>query len=74
MKKTEFLEELVDILELEEDGVDLDTAISLDSLAILSVIAFLDENFSKKASAEELKAVTSINDILKLAGENNIES
>ena len=32
MKKEDFIEELVDILELEENNVDFNTAISLDSL------------------------------------------
>ncbi len=67
MDKSEFLEELVDILELE-GSVEFDTKITLDSLSILSVIAFLDENFSKKATAKELNDVSSINDLIRLAG------
>lgn len=72
MKKSEFLEELTDILELEDANIDYDTKIEIDSLAILSLIAFLDENFSTKASAEELGEVTSIKDIVKIVGENKI--
>lgn len=72
MTETEFIDELIDILELEEKDVTLETLIFLDSLSILSIIAFLDQNFSKKATADELKKVSSINDILLLAGEENI--
>jgi acyl carrier protein len=52
--------------------VTLKTPIFLDSLSTLSIIAFLDQNFSKKATANELREVSSINDILLLAGEENI--
>lgn len=72
MKKADFIEELVDIIELEEQDVDFDTEITLDSLTMLSVIAFLDENFSKKASAQELKSVQTIGDIAELAGKEHI--
>ena len=51
----------------------MQTKISLDSMSILSLIAFLDEHFSIKASNEELKAVSSINDIVKLVGKDNIK-
>lgn len=73
MTKDEFIEELVDILELEEDNVSFKTEIYLDSMSILAVIAFLHENFKKKVSAEELKNVASIDDIAKLAGKSNID-
>ena len=73
MTETEFIDELIDILELEEKNVTLETPIFLDSLSTLSIIAFLDQNFSKKATANELREVSSINDILLLAGKENIQ-
>jgi len=72
MTKTEFIEELIDILDLDDD-VTPETTIALDSLSIMSVIAFLDENFSQKATADELKDVSSIHDIMLLAGEEKIQ-
>lgn len=73
MKKEDFFEELKDILELEDENIDFNTKISLDSLAMLSIIAFLDENFKIKVNAEQLKNITSINDILKIVGKENIQ-
>ena len=73
MKKEEFIEELIDILELEDNDVNFATEIALDSLSILSIISFLDENFSKKATGEQLESVKSINDIVQLVGECNIK-
>ncbi len=73
MTKKEFIEELTDILELEDTNVDFDTQIALDSLSTLTVIAFLDENFGIKASSEELKLVSSINDIAKIIGIENLK-
>jgi len=71
MTKEEFIEELKDILELEEENIEMETPISLDSLSILSVIAFLDENYSKKATAEELRDVGNLRDIANIAGVDN---
>eukprot|EP01047_Picozoa_sp_COSAG01_P005381 COSAG01_NODE_183_length_22835_cov_17.169247_10_plen_74_part_00 len=73
MTEQDFIAELVDILELDESGVEMGTEIELDSMATMSVIAFLDENFSKKATADDLKNITSIGDIHVLASEGNIQ-
>ncbi len=67
MTKEKIIEELVDVLELEEDKVTEETGLSLDSLQALSVITFLDKNFSKKVTAEQLEAVGTVADILKMA-------
>ena len=73
MTEQDFIAELVDMLELDEGGVEMGTEIELDSMATMSVIAFLDENFSKKATADDLKNITSIGDIHVLATEGNIQ-
>jgi len=69
----EFIEELIDILELDEKNITLHSQISLDSLQAMSIIAFLDNAFSKKTNADALNQVTCIHDILILAGEENIQ-
>ena len=72
MKKNIFFEELIEIIELDEDQISEETLISLDSLSILSIIAFLDENFDKRVSAEKLKNITKVMDLIKLVGQENL--
>jgi len=73
MTESDFIEELVDVLELEDEEATLKTRVDLDSLKMMSVIAFLDENFSRTATAEDLKEVASLQDIWLLAGKGDIE-
>ena len=72
MKKEDFFEKLIDTLELENEDIDYKTKIHLDSLSTLSVIVFLHENFNKRVSAEELKKVSSVKDIVKIVGKDKI--
>ena len=70
MKKSELFEEIADIFELEEE-VNENTAVSVDSLALLSLIAFFDENFSMQLTGESVKNVTRVSDLMKIAGPDN---
>ena len=73
MNKEEFIEELIDILEIEEENVTFKTSLHLDSLEILSLIVFLDEKFGIKANAKELENISYVSDIVKLVGAENIQ-
>lgn len=67
MKKTELFEEIADIFELEEE-VNEETTISVDSLALLSLIALFDENFGMSLTAEDVAKVTKVSDLMAIAG------
>lgn len=64
-KKLALLEETLDTDEgtLKPETV-LDSLESWDSLAMLSLIAVLDEEFNKTISGKELKALKTVADIL----------
>ena len=67
MKKSELFEEIADIFELEEE-VNEETTISVDSLALLSLIAFFDESFGMQLTAADTKNVSKVADLMKIAG------
>jgi acyl carrier protein len=72
MEKTIFFEELKDTLEL--DGiVDETTILHLTSLAILSVIVLVDENFDKQIRTVDLKNVNSVKSLMDLIGLEKFE-
>ena len=72
MTQEEFLNELSELLELYDD-LKLDTRIELESIEVLSIIAFLDENFGVKASAKELDKVKTVQDILNLVSTDKVQ-
>ena len=72
MEKSKFFEELKDALEL--DGiVNESTLLYLSSLATLSLIAFIDENFNKQIKAIDLKKVNSVALLMELIGLENFK-
>lgn len=66
MKKSEFLSELQDALELPE--LHADSVLAFNSMDILTVIAFIDENFDKQVKAIDLKGVKSVTELVTLIG------
>ena len=71
MNKKEFLIEIQDIMLL--DDINETTVIEVDSMASLLLIAFLDEEFSKPISQEQIKSIKSVSDIIELIGEDNFK-
>lgn len=65
---TEFLKQLAAILEVEEvkENDDLKAFPQWDSLAVLSVIAMLDANYSVNLRAADFAPVKSAGDLWKL--------
>lgn len=66
MKKEVFLSDLKDVLELE--SLHEDSMLLFSSLAILGVIAYIDETFDKRFKAVDLKSVKSIPELIELIG------
>ena len=71
MKKAQFLQELEDILQREEPCVETDELENYeewDSLAQMSLIAYLDRNFGIKLSFNNFKNTITVADLINLAG------
>lgn len=72
MKKEEFVIQLAEYCEFENNGLTLETPLKsvegYDSLAIMSMIAFADENFKVKLTAQQIKDLTDFNSIIDLIG------
>lgn len=76
MNKNDFYEEMTEILELD-DTVNSDSPLNeengFDSLAILTLIAFVDENFDMSLSGEALGNLTSIKQLMSLIGDDKFK-
>jgi len=72
-KIEEFLSQLAEALEMEQDQISLDSKLSeldWDSLAIISAIAIADKCFDVVISIEKLSECKTINDIIEITHEN----
>ena len=76
MKTSVFLEKLQEELE-EDETLTLDTNLkaleSYDSISLLSIIAFVDENFNKKVDTKHFKDVETVSDLMNVIGKENFE-
>lgn len=71
MNKSDFLIELEDILQREEpcaENDNLEDYEEWDSLSKMAVMAYYDKNFGVKLSLNDLKNVSTVSDLIKLAG------
>ena len=71
MQTKEFIKKIKDELEIEEDinlSSDLNDFPEYDSLAVLSLIALIDESFGVSLSAEQFKSITTANSLIELIG------
>lgn len=73
MKKNEFVSNLAEYCEFENNGLTLESKLKdvdgYDSMAVMSMIAFADENFGVKLSAEQIAGLSDFNSVIKLIGE-----
>lgn len=67
MKRTDFFNEIRDILELGYE-VDEETQIHMTSILILSFIALIDEKFNLQVKASDLRKISTVGDIMNLVG------
>lgn len=76
MKKTEFFEALVDILEVDMD-MDASTPLAeldeYDSLAIMGLISYIDENFDKTVSGQKLSNANTVKDLMDIIGQKHFD-
>ncbi len=70
MDKTRKIEMLAEILDIEKDEIDESMSLSeiseWDSLAILSFIVMMGEEFGKEVSGEEVKNLKTVEDVLNM--------
>lgn len=71
MNKEEFLNEMVEVLQTEEElsfETVLDDLDEWDSLSVMATMAFLEKNFGIKTIMKDYKEMKTIGDIAKKAG------
>ena len=75
MTLNEFLEELAELMEVD-NSLTPETSLSdmeeYDSLAIMSLIAFIDDNFNATFSGEKLAELKTVNDLISLIGREKL--
>ena len=75
IKKEEFIKELKDALEIENEykeitlETDLKYVEEYDSLSVLAIIAMIDKIFGKQISSSDFKKITTVNSLIDLIGE-----
>ena len=78
MKKSEFVNQLSDFCEFENENFNLETQFKsingYDSLAIMSIIAFVDENYKMSFTATQLSKITDFNSLIELIGVDKFEN
>lgn len=71
MTNEEFLTEMQDVLQTEED-LSMDTVLDdldeWDSLSVMATMAFLEKSFEVKTTMKDYKEIKTIGDIAKKAG------
>lgn len=77
MKTSEFIEELREAMEIEDEEFTEETNLQgleeYDSLSILSIIALIDENFDKLLVVDQLKSITTVKSLMELVGSEHFE-
>ena len=74
MKTEDFINELKDALEIEDEDQEITLETNLkeleeyDSLSVLSFIAMIDKNFGKQMSSSDFVKVTTVRTLMKLIG------
>ena len=71
MTKNDFLNEMIEVLQTEEE-LSFDTVLAdleeWDSLSVMATMAFLDKSFGVKTTMKDYKEMKTIGDIAKKAG------
>ena len=78
MKKSEFIERLKDVLEIDaREEITEDTNLrdleEYDSLGVLTIIVMIDENFGKQLTAQQFADVTTIKSLIERIGKEFFE-
>ena len=71
MKKSDFMKELAELLEID-DQLQLETNLKdydeFDSMAIMSLVAFVHKKFGKQFNARQLNQVDTVESLVDLIG------
>ncbi len=77
MTVNEFIERIREILELEDAQLNIETNLrdlqEFDSLAVLSIIALVDEKFGKQIPATQFATITTIRSLIEKIGWEHFE-
>ena len=77
IKKDIFFEELLECMDIDPVEINETTVFreleDFDSMAIMSIVAYVDEKFEKTMAAEELKKVNTVRDLMELIGMGHFE-
>ena len=77
MTINEFLVQLAELIEIE-DKLSLDTNLKdyeeFDSMAIMSLVAFLHKNFGKQFNARQLNQVETVESLVELIGKDSFSA
>ena len=77
MTINEFLVQLADLIEIE-DKLSLDINLKdyeeFDSMAIMSLVAFLHKNFGKQFNARQLNQVETVESLVELIGKDSFSA
>ena len=79
MKTEDFINELKDALEIEDEDQEITLETNLkeleeyDSLSVLSIIAMIDKNFGKQIPSSDFVKVTTVNSLKHLIGKKHFE-
>ncbi len=78
MKKSEFVEQLSEYCEFEGNNFTPDTQFKsiegYDSLALMSIIAFVDEKFGMKLTALQLRELKDFKSLISVIGTDKFEN
>ena len=79
MKTEDFINELKDALEIEDEDQEITLETNLkeleeyDSLSVLSIIAMIDKNFSKQIPSSDFLKITTVSSLMELIGKEYFE-
>jgi acyl carrier protein len=78
MTKQEFIDLFVEELEIEDTEVSFDTELNAldewDSMGHMIIIGLVSDNFNLKLTSDDLKKLSSINDIIDKIGADKFEA
>lgn len=73
MKRNDFYKRIAELFEMEEESINEETPVKIDSLSLLALIVLIDENFNKQVNAGQLKNVETIGALMNIIGRDNFE-
>ena len=73
MKKNDFYTRFIDFLEVDsvssvDDSTNLKELAEYDSFFVLTIVAFVDENFSTNLTSKQLNEIENLGELMTLIG------